>query len=80
VQFHDTNLRHSTWQDAFWCGIATESDFTFADIYGLEVSTAKLIQAILPNGTTSDDIWENILIDHDFLEARVNSIESTKPE
>jgi hypothetical protein len=62
VYFNGTNLSYSVWRGSIWHGGLKLSDLTQADLNGLIIDCVELAETILPNGTSVNHIWENIVI------------------
>lgn len=65
VYFNETNLSYSNWGGSVWDGGLKLSNLTQADLDGLAIGRVDLSETILPNGTSVNHIWEDIVIEGD---------------
>jgi uncharacterized protein YjbI with pentapeptide repeats len=66
VYFIESSMHRTQWKGSSWSGEMTESDLKNAILDGLKVGRVALMKTILPNGTLSDQIWENLIFKAGF--------------
>jgi uncharacterized protein YjbI with pentapeptide repeats len=65
VYFRETNLSQSKWEGTTWSGGIADSNLAQADLEGLAIGRVDLTETILPNGTSINHIWEDIVIERE---------------